>query len=79
MARRDDGRWSTAILLWEPDHGRRAMGHPVSRWRDDLDCFANEYLGALDNEWFLLTPDREGWSSFEKEYADKLRRDRRDR
>ena len=41
-ARRDDGRWSTKILDWLPENGRRKVGHPVKKWTDDLYILALE-------------------------------------
>ena len=50
VARRRDGRWSTAILLWEPPVGKRRVGRPVARWRDDLDAYAAEHWHLGENE-----------------------------
>ena len=37
--RREDGRWSTTVLKWNPG-GSRKIGHPVMRWTDELDKFS---------------------------------------
>ena len=73
-ARRTDGRWSTATILWEPHGGKRRVGRPVARWRDDLDFFAAELLGLDEKEWFLLAPDRAAWDGCKEDYANHLRR-----
>jgi hypothetical protein len=31
-----DNRWSTRLLHWHPDHGRRRQGRPCIRWEDSL-------------------------------------------
>ena len=36
VARRTDGRWSTAVLEWKPIGGKRNVGRPIKRWGDDL-------------------------------------------
>ena len=75
VARRNDGRWSTAILNWKPVGGKRKVGHPTARWRDDLASFCKTYIMDLDeDEWVLLTQDREGWATHEAEYAEALQR-----
>ena len=73
-ARRTDGRWSTAAILWEPHGCKRRVGRPVARWRDDLDVFATEILGLDEKEWFLLAPDRAAWDDYKEDYANHLRR-----
>ena len=73
-ARRTDGRWSTATILWESHGGKRRVGRPVARWRDDLDLYAAEVLGLGEKEWFLLAPDRGAWEDCEVDYANHLRR-----
>ena len=74
VARRDDGRWSTAVSTWEPEGGKRRVGRPTTRWRDDLDTFVKLYMDMDEFEWVLLTPDREGWAALEAEYAELLHR-----
>ena len=37
ISRRDDERWSTKMLEWQPERGIRKVGHPDKRWSDDLD------------------------------------------
>ena len=75
VARRNDGRWSTAILNWKPVGGKRKVGHPTARWREDLVSFCKTYIMDLDeDEWVLLTQDREGWATHEAEYAEALQR-----
>ena len=54
-ATRNDGRWSTSLLHWVPEHGRgRDVGHPCKRWRDDIE----ELVGG---EWAQVAQDLELW------------------
>jgi len=64
VARRDDGRWSKKVLLWEPTDGQRPRGHPPRRWADRLDQYVNEQMGLHKGEWMMLPDDRKGWSSW---------------
>ena len=62
-ARGKENRWarSTATLLWEPFGGKRRVGRPVTRWRDDLDSYTMAHFNVGENDWILLAADREGW------------------
>ena len=68
-ARRDDGRWSTAVLGLKPEMGSRSRGHPTKRWADDLDCFFGERFGLLRGLWRDAAQDREHWASLEDEFV----------
>ena len=39
MARRTDGRWTTAVTEWTPCTGKRSQGRPYKRWRDEIDKY----------------------------------------
>ncbi|XGW03556.1 hypothetical protein V3C99_015048 [Haemonchus contortus] len=36
LIRRDDGRWSTTSVCWEPREKKRPRGQPPLRWQDSL-------------------------------------------
>ena len=73
-ARRTDGRWSTALLCWEPNEGRRRAGRPIARWRDDLDTFTTDLFDVEETQWILLAQEREEWDCYKDEYASHLHR-----
>ena len=62
--RRDDGRWSTTVLDWEPA-GQRKVGHPMTRWRDTLASFAT----ANGFEWKAQARRRQAWAWWAKAFA----------
>lgn len=62
MARRGDGRWSTAITEWWPRLGRRNVGRPMVRWTDDLHRVAGQI-------WMRVARDRGEWHSQREAYA----------
>jgi len=68
-ARRDDGRWSTAVLGLKPKMGSRSRGHPTKRWADDLDLFFGQRFGFLKGLWREAAQDREHWASLEDEFV----------
>lgn len=70
-ARRSDGRWSTAVLTWQPSGGCRNRGHPSKRWADPLDAFFFERDGSPRNYWKSAARNRESWSTLEKEFVAK--------
>ena len=74
VARRTDGRWSTAVLSWEPHGGRRRVGRPVARWRDDLDTYAVEHFNVGENEWILFAADRDSWDNCKDDYSQYIQR-----
>ena len=76
IARRTDNRWSTALLLWEPEGGKRRVGHPKARWRDDMDNFIKQYMVGQTFDWYLIAQDRDSWASLEDEYACGVQRGR---
>ena len=73
-ARRTDGRWSTAMLQWTPDQGKRNRGHPLKRWGDGLqlfDKFVDEQssFDADNADWTAQC--REMWTYLEADFANK--------
>ena len=51
IARRTDGRWSTAMLDWTPEGGGRSDGRPLKRWHEDIVRFF----------WAIGHEDQEAW------------------
>ena len=73
VARREDGRWSTKLMSWQPVGGRRQgqlgqgrkQARPKRRWCDDLDA----YFSSLDpGGWQILAADREEWKAHEESF-----------
>ncbi|CAH2263446.1 jg13907 [Pararge aegeria aegeria] len=57
--RREDGRWSRVILDWQPRTGRRSIGRPPARWRDDI-------VKAVEKNWMQLTSNGPRWRANEE-------------
>ena len=74
ISRRKDQRWSTSILDWQPEGGKRAVGKPLRRWNDALEEFtasqADESQPALAERghWRLLAEDRPEWYAFGEKF-----------
>jgi hypothetical protein len=74
VCRRDDGRWSTRLLMWQPEAGPRQGGkgrgrqqsRPKRRWEDSLvkfmDCFSNPC------DWKFIAHSRDEWQKLEEAY-----------
>ena len=45
-ARRNDNRWTTRIMDWQPRTGKRNRGRQRRRWRDDIRA---HYAGLEQN------------------------------
>eukprot|EP00973_Karenia_brevis_P002932 400157-Karenia_brevis.AAC.1 len=56
-ARRTDGRWSEKALHWEPESGKRAVGHPRKRWAEEIAAFHNKIFG--NKAWSATAQNRE--------------------
>jgi hypothetical protein len=37
IARLNDGRWTRLVTDWKPFVGKRRIGRPARRWKDELD------------------------------------------
>lgn len=61
VARRTDDRWTRLILEWRPRLGRRSVGRPVTRWRDDI----KERAGI---QWMRKSNNRWQWHEMGKAY-----------
>ena len=70
FSRRTDQRWSTSILDWEPEGGKRNVGKPPKPWRDDIEEYTASRADALQPElaepvyWRLLAEARDDWKPF---------------
>ena len=62
--RREDGRWSRAVLDWRPQ-GTRKVGHPITRWTDSLDSFAD----AWKFDWKQKATNRVAWARWANRFA----------
>ena len=65
VARRNDGRWTQAVLDWRPQ-GQRKQGRPAKRWEDDVQTFCKDVasdMGCNSGEatWRELAQDRDSW------------------
>ena len=65
VVRREDRRWATRLLDWEPTGGVRAVGRPVARWEDVIAKFMKD--AAVP--WRELARDRDKWSSLEADFV----------
>ena len=70
MSRRDDGRWSTATLEWEPK-GKRKVGRPEKRWVDEINVFIEDRDLASEGSWRQLAADRGEWRRW-KDYFSEI-------
>ena len=69
MSRRTDNRWSTSMLDWEPPCGKRRVGRPHKRWREDIERVAAVILGEVaGGEWRIAAEDREEWKALEAQW-----------
>ena len=70
VARRRDNRWAHRVLNWEPEEGRRRVGHPNRRWADVLEAFLQEFGVELQRgDWTIYAQDRWEWESMTEEFA----------
>jgi len=76
VARREDGRWSTAMLDWHPNRGPRSQeerqgrkqARPTTRWEDSLVHYASTVNdGTIP--WRFLAADRTEWESHVKHFV----------
>ncbi|CAH2241259.1 jg3320 [Pararge aegeria aegeria] len=36
ITRKSDGRWGLKVLEWRPRTGKRSVGWPSTKWKDDI-------------------------------------------
>jgi hypothetical protein len=63
VARRQDGRWSSATLCWYPRGVTRPLGRPPTRWSDSLRENYNDHndRGRTIKHWSTKAQDRALW------------------
>ena len=66
-AKREDGRWTRAVLVWLPN-GIRKRGHPKRRWEDALLEFWIAEYGCT--KWRAAAQDRDQWKAMERHFAE---------
>lgn len=62
VARMDDTRWTKRIVNWRPWEGRRSVGRPMTRWRDDIKKVAGI-------NWIGKAQKREEWKNLGEVYV----------
>ena len=76
IARRDDQRWTTLILDWEPEGGRlqggagkgRIQARPRRRWEDGL----MQYYAQFGITWREVAWNRDEWRAHEDAFCKQL-------
>ena len=71
MARRNDGRWATKLLVWFPTFGFRSRGRPSMRWGDVLVDFHKSVYGDGHGTWIETAQDRSTWFLLEDGFIDR--------
>jgi hypothetical protein len=74
-SRRTDGRWSTAMLDWQPEGGPRQSGQgrgrrharPNRRWCDTIDQYFIS-IGMQAGEWRIMAANRNEWHQHEAQF-----------
>ena len=69
ISRRDDGRWSTAILDWLPEGGNRGAGRPVKRWEEDIGKVFRQRGVEETQAWRIAAACREVWQDHEEAFT----------
>ena len=68
VARRDDGRWSNAVINWKPECGVRRVGGQHMRWANVIDKFLEVAADLSKGEWQFFAQDRDGWKQLEEDF-----------
>ena len=68
IARREDGRWSRALLDWMPGE-KRDVGRPLKRWEQDIESLFQTCADAKPRDWRIAATCREEWASYEQEFC----------
>ena len=67
MSRRDDDRWSEAVLRWQPESGLRRVAWPLNRRVEDIERLVQEEEPNSDTQsWRFLAADRPTWQGLEE-------------
>ena len=56
VCRHSPERWTSKVMNWKPQEGVRSVGHPKTRWEDQLNAFSRTLPGFEDSQeaWQLL-------------------------
>ena len=56
VCRHSPERWTSKVMKWKPQEGVRSVGHPKTRWEDQLNAFSRTLPGFEDSQqaWQLL-------------------------
>jgi hypothetical protein len=57
-----EGRGVYRVLVWRPE-GKRALGRPMCRWKDNIKMDLGE-IGIDGANWIRLAQDRVQWRAF---------------
>ncbi len=60
-ARRNDNRWTTRIMDWQPRTGKRKRGRQRRKWRDDIRVYAG-------TTWTRTARNRNEWHFHDEGY-----------
>ena len=69
IMRREDSRWSNALLTWLPEHGFRTRGRPKIRWAQVFDNFFKLSLGVETGSWMMIAAERTEWKTLEADFV----------
>ena len=73
ISRRDDGRWSEAMLGWQPEAGQRPVARPFKRWVEDINKFVQLVEPNGEPEaWRFLAAHRPTWKAMEDAFCGSL-------
>ena len=67
-ARRDDKRWNTVLLDWQPEGGHRLPWRPKARWADSIRKFWQSQ-GISADRWWELAQNRGKWAAAEEGFV----------
>ena len=70
IARRIDDRWSTKLLTFVPESGRRGRGRPLGRWEDSINQFFQHGCALQTGDWKELVSGRQVWAQLVDDFCD---------
>ena len=70
VSRRLDGKWSKAVLTWQPV-GARCKGRPLMRWCDAINRLIDDMSATLGKhiDWMKMAQDRDAWKTLEQQFV----------
>ena len=70
ISRRDDDRWSEAMLSWQPEGGLRRVARPFKRWIEDIERLVQiEEPNSEPDGWRFLASYRGKWKGLEEKFC----------